>query len=234
MNLSKTAAEFLELYFKHKKQEAKETGADPEEVCQDLQCHLEAKMAEKGFESIELKQVTQALAEMGEVELVSKILKEQESNNIWQESFVQKHQKVLLATLLVLLSFFILKFLTVDGINYQSGETKEDFGGFTRTVNYNEPKIDLKNEPEMAELIQKSQSLNRALLVAIALGFSFWFWMFIECLAGEKYPKKGIFFKTPEQDRWIWTLLFIWLNILGAIIYKLVTTKKLKMEANDV
>ena len=234
MKLTKSAEEFFELYLKHKSKSAEEEGADPQEVCEDMRCYLEGKVEEKGLNVIDLELLKSLLSEMGEAEHLSKIAIQQNSNNIWNESFLLRHQKIILSVVLFMLSFFILKFLTVDGITAKPGKTETETGTYTSTIIYDEPKIDIKDNPEMAKLINNSQSLKLLMIASIAIAFSFWFWMLVECLVGECYPKKGVFFKSPEKDRFIWAIFFVTLNLLGAIIYKVVVMKKLKMEASHV
>ena len=234
MELTKSAEEFFKLYLQYKSNEALADGADAEEVCEDMTCHLEGKVEEKALGIIDLKLLKSLLSEMGEAEVLAKIAVQQNSNNIWNENFLLRHQKIILSVILFMLSFFILKFLTVDGIKAKSGKTEKEVGPYTSTIIYNEPKLNIKDNPELEKLLNNSQSLKLVMVAGIAIAFSFWFWMLVECLVGERYPKKGIFFKSPEKDRFIWAIFFVGLNILGAILYKVVVSKKLKMEATDV
>ncbi|MFN6992268.1 MAG: PLDc N-terminal domain-containing protein [Fervidobacterium sp.] len=53
-------------------------------------------------------------------------------------------------------------------------------------------------------------------VVAIAiLGFVFWIWMLVDCLQRKKF-----------DDKLVWVVVLVFLNILGAILYYFIVKKK--------
>ncbi len=233
---SKTAKETLDKYLSHKMVECGEDEAISAEVREDLKLHIEQMLMEKSIEVVTDFELRKVLAEMGELEILTTIELESVNNAAQSTGFIRdddfsiRHRKVIMSVGLLLLCFFFFKFLVFDGLDMKSGETIKNSGPYTFTTNFQPLELDIKDNPEMANIVNRSQTMKLIMLVSLSIGVSFWFWMLVECLSGEKYPQKGIFFRRPEYDRWVWLLAFVFLNIIGALVYKLVTSRKLKLE----
>ncbi len=234
IKFSKQAKTILALYLDFKVDGQCDTECIAE-VKEDLTLHINQKLEGKALSVVTEYEVKQLLAEMGELEaleLIKHQLNSDENKGFIRESdFSVRHRKLILSTGLVLLCFFFFKFLVFDGL--QTGSKTESFQNGTYTEVVQAPQITLEDFPKLEEFINKSQPLKLVIMITLAASVSFWFWVVVECLLGEKYPKKGIFFSRPQFDRFIWLIVFIFLNVIGAIIYKVVINRKLRLEGQN-
>ncbi len=61
-------------------------------------------------------------------------------------------------------------------------------------------------------------------LLLVFLGIFFWLWMIVDCLkrSEKRFPNKG-----KNNERLIWVIVIVFLNVIGALLYYfLVKTKK--------
>lgn len=236
MKYSAGAEALIEKYVAYKVAECSDDELAVDELREDLLDHLKESLDESGVNIVTEFDLQKQLAAMGELAFLKSLREPVQSQGIFvrDADFSIRQRKWILSTGLFLLCFFCFKFLVFDGLSVPEGESIKEVGPRTYRYENNPLRFEVADDPQLAEMINRSQTFKLLLLIGLSAGVSFWFWMLVECLLGEKYPKAGVFFQRAHRDRWVWLLVFVFLHVFGALIYKIVVNRKLKLEAANV